>query len=56
MPVSYTHLKVSGLTAVLEAKATTTALNAVKATAEAAAPQATTYTKEEVEMCIRDRI
>lgn len=40
--------KVSGLTAVLEAKATTTALNAVKATAEAAAPQATTYTKEEV--------
>lgn len=41
--------KVSGLTAVLEAKATTTALNAVKATAEAAAPQATTYTKEEVD-------
>lgn len=29
--------------------ATTTALNAVKATAEAAAPQATTYTKEEVD-------
>lgn len=41
--------KVSGLTAVLEAKATTTALNAVKATAEAAAPQATTYTKKEVD-------
>lgn len=41
--------KVSGLTAVLEAKATTTALNAVKATAEAAAPQATTYTKEEID-------
>lgn len=41
--------KVSGLTAVLEAKATITALNAVKATAEAAAPQATTYTKEEVD-------
>lgn len=41
--------KVSGLTAVLEAKATTTALNAVKATADAAAPQATTYTKEEVD-------
>lgn len=41
--------KVSGLTAVLEAKATTTALNAVKATAKAAAPQATTYTKEEVD-------
>lgn len=41
--------KVSGLTAVLEAKATTTALNAVKATAEAAAPRATTYTKEEVD-------
>ena len=41
--------KVSGLTAVLEAKATTTALIAVKATAEAAAPQATTYTKKEVD-------
>lgn len=41
--------KVSGLTDVLGAKATTTALNAVKATAEAAAPQATTYTKEEVD-------
>lgn len=41
--------KVSGLTAVLEAKATTTALNAVKATAEAAAPQATTYTKKEID-------
>lgn len=41
--------KVSGLTAVLAAKATTTALNAVKATAEAAAPQATTYNKKEVD-------
>lgn len=41
--------KVSGLTAVLEAKATTIALNAVKATAEAAAPKVTTYTKEEVD-------
>lgn len=41
--------KVSGLTAALSDKATTTALNAVKATAEAAAPQATTYTKEEVD-------
>lgn len=40
--------KVSGLTDVLAAKATTTALNAVKATAEAAAPQATTYTKKEI--------
>lgn len=41
--------KVSGLTADLAAKATTTALNAVKATADAAAPQVTTYTKEEVD-------
>lgn len=41
--------KVTSLTADLAAKATTTALNAVKATAEAAAPQATTYTKEEVD-------
>lgn len=41
--------KVSGLTAALDAKATTTALNAVKATADAAAPQATTYTKNEVD-------
>lgn len=40
--------KVSGLTTALSDKATITALNAVKATAEAAAPQATTYTKEEV--------
>ena len=41
--------KVSGLTTALSDKATTTALNAVKATAEAAAPQATTYTKIEVD-------
>ena len=41
--------KVISLTTDLAAKATTTALNAVKATAEAAAPQATTYTKEEVD-------
>lgn len=41
--------KVTSLTTDLAAKATTTALNAVKATAEAAAPQATTYTKEEVD-------
>ena len=41
--------KVTSLTTDLAAKATTTALNAVKATAEAAAPQATTYTKTEVD-------
>ena len=41
--------KVTSLTKDLAAKATTTALNAVKATAEAAAPQATTYTKIEVD-------
>lgn len=41
--------KVSGLTTALSDKATITALNAVKVTAEAAAPQATTYTKEEVD-------
>lgn len=41
--------KVISLTTDLAAKATTTALNAVKATAEAAAPQATTYTKKEVD-------
>lgn len=41
--------KVSGLTTALSDKATITALNAVKATAKAAAPQATTYTKEEVD-------
>lgn len=41
--------KVSGLTTALRDKATITALNAVKATAEAAAPQATTYTKKEVD-------
>lgn len=41
--------KVTSLTMDLAAKATTTALNAVKATAEAAAPQATTYTKIEVD-------
>lgn len=41
--------KVTSLTIDLAAKATTTALNAVKATADAAAPQATTYTKKEVD-------
>ena len=41
--------KVTSLTTDLAAKATITALNAVKATADAAAPQATTYTKEEVD-------
>lgn len=41
--------KVSGLTTALSDKATITALNAVKATAKAAAPQAKTYTKEEVD-------
>lgn len=41
--------KVTSLTTDLAAKATTTALNAVKATADAAAPQATTYTKIEVD-------
>lgn len=41
--------KVTNLTTALAAKATVTALNAVKATAEAAAPQATTYTKTEVD-------
>lgn len=41
--------KVTSLATDLAAKATTTALNAVKATAEAAAPQATTYTKIEVD-------
>ena len=39
----------SGLNSALAAKATVDALNAVKATADAAAPQATTYTKEEVD-------
>lgn len=41
--------KVTSLTTDLAAKATTTALNKVKATADAAAPQATTYTKKEVD-------
>lgn len=41
--------KVTSLTTDLAAKATTTALDEVKATADAAAPQATTYTKEEVD-------
>lgn len=41
--------KVTSLTTDLAAKATITALNAVKATADAAAPQATTYTKKEVD-------
>lgn len=41
--------KVTGLESALASKASTTDLNAVKATAEAAAPQATTYTKTEVD-------
>lgn len=41
--------KVTGLESALASKASTTDLNAVKATAEAAAPQATTYTKIEVD-------
>lgn len=41
--------KVTSLTIDLAAKATTAALNAVKTTADAAAPQATTYTKAEVD-------
>jgi hypothetical protein len=41
--------KVTSLTTDLATKATTTALNTVKATADAAAPQATTYTKKEVD-------
>lgn len=41
--------KVTNLTTDLAAKATVTALNAVKATADAAAPQASTYTKTEVD-------
>lgn len=41
--------QVSGLVADLAAKATVTALKAVKTTADAAAPQATTYTKNEVD-------
>lgn len=41
--------KVTNLTTDLADKATVTALNAVKATADAAAPQATTYTKLEVD-------
>lgn len=41
--------KITNLTTDLAAKATVTALNAVKTTAEAAAPKATTYTKTEVD-------
>lgn len=41
--------KVTNLITDLADKATTTALNAVKTKADAAAPQATTYTKEEVD-------
>lgn len=41
--------KVTGLESALASKASTTDLNAVKATAEAAAPKATTYTKTEVD-------
>lgn len=41
--------KVINLTTDLAAKATITALNAVKATAEAAAPRITTYTRDEVD-------
>ncbi len=48
--------KVTSLTTDLAAKATTTALNAVKATAEAAAPQATTYTKTEVDKKVAEAV
>lgn len=41
--------KVTGLESALASKASATDLNAVKATAEAAAPKATTYTKTEVD-------
>lgn len=41
--------KVTGLESALASKASTTDLNAVKATAAAAAPRATTYTKTEVD-------
>lgn len=41
--------KVTGLESALASKASTTDLSAVKATAEAAAPKATTYTKTEVD-------
>lgn len=41
--------KVTGLESALASKASTTDLNAVKAIAKAAAPQATTYTKTEVD-------
>lgn len=44
--------KVTNLITDLADKATTTALNAVKTTADAAAPQATTYTKIEVDNAI----
>lgn len=41
--------KVTGLESALASKASTTDLSAVRATADAAAPQATTYTKTEVD-------
>lgn len=48
--------KVTNLITDLADKATTTALNAVKTTADAAAPQATTYTKIEVDDAINAKV
>ena len=48
--------KVTNLITDLANKATTTALNAVKTTADAAAPQATTYTKIEVDNAINAKV
>lgn len=48
--------KVTNLITDLADKATTTALNAVKTTADAAAPQATTYTKTEVDNAINAKV
>lgn len=48
--------KVTNLITDLADKATTTALNAVKTTADAAAPQATTYTKIEVDNAINAKV
>lgn len=48
--------KVTNLITALADKATTTALNAVKTTADAAAPQATTYTKIEVDNAINAKV
>lgn len=48
--------KVTGLTTALDAKATTAALEEVKKTADAAAPQSTTYTKSEVDSAIENAV